>query len=45
MAQYAGWIFFFVNLIQIMVIWKEGTSVEKIPPSDQPVGKSVGEFS
>lgn len=33
------------NLAQVTVIWEEGTSVEKLPPSDLPLDKSVGTFS
>ena len=36
--------FFFVNLTQARVIWEGGTSVEKTPPSDWSVSKTVGYF-
>lgn len=29
---------------QLDTIWKEGTSVSKMPPSDLPVGMCVGHF-
>ena len=32
---------FFVNLIQLSVILKEGTLIEKIPPSEGPIGKRL----
>lgn len=35
-SQFVGYIF--VNLIQDSVVWEEGTSVKKMPPSDWPVG-------
>lgn len=35
----------FVNLIHILVTWKKGTSTEKLPPSDCPVGMSDGDIS
>lgn len=34
----------FRQLIQVRITWKEGNSIEKIPPSYWPVGKAVGEF-
>jgi hypothetical protein len=34
----------FVNLTQAPVVWEEGTATEQLPPSDWPVGKSVGHF-
>lgn len=37
--------FFIVNLTQARAIWEGGTSVEKMPPSDWSVGKTVGLFS
>lgn len=33
-----------VSLMPAGVIREEGTSIEKMPPSDWPVGKSVGIF-
>ena len=38
-------IYFFIDLTQAGVIWEEGISVEKMPPPDHPVSKSVGAFS
>lgn len=37
-------LFVFVNSSQTRVTWKEATSVEKMPPSDQPVGSFVQDF-
>lgn len=33
--------FFLVNLSQATVCLEEGTSIENMPPSDWPVGKTV----
>jgi hypothetical protein len=34
-----------VNLAEVRVIWKDGASGGKMPPSDWPVNKSLGAFS
>lgn len=49
MSKYLRWwtvlvSFFFINLAQARVPWEDETSVEWIPPSHWPVGKSVGHF-
>lgn len=38
----SGFVFFVVFLIQARVIRKGGNSIEGLPPSDWPNGKSVG---
>ena len=38
---YTGW---GVSLTQAGVIWEDGTSIEKMSPSDWPVGRSMGHF-
>lgn len=35
---------FFINLTQTQVIWKEGTPIDKMPPSDCGVIKPMGPF-
>lgn len=44
--QCAGQYFFFLFLVNLsQIIQKEeGTLTKKMPPSDRPVGKSVGHF-
>lgn len=35
---------YFVNLIEAKLMWKEGSSIERMLPSDWHIDKSVGHF-
>lgn len=37
-GRHAGW--FYVKLTHARVPWEAGTSIQKMPPPDSPVGKS-----
>lgn len=38
------WLIFNASWVHIRVTWEEGNSTEELPPSDWPVGVSVGNW-